>query len=158
MSKTPKEIAEKLLAEGEKTLVFFRGIADEDWGRQVYAEGAAWNVRQVFTHVTAAEKDIPLLIENIVNGEEGIAEDFDLDRYNEGRIRKLGEVNEKELFEVFWARRKKVAAQIEGYSEADLEKSGRHPFLGYAPVAGMVRLMHIHVALHIRDIKKALGD
>lgn len=158
MSNTPKQIAEKLLAEGEKNLEFFRGLADGDWDKQVYADGAAWNVRQVFTHVTAAEKDITRLIDRVVNGEEGVSEDFDLDRYNESRIRKLGQKDEKDIFDTFLERRKKTAAQIEGYSDTDLEKRGRHPFLGDAAVAEMIRLMHMHVSLHIRDIKRVLRD
>ena len=36
------ELAEKLKSEGEKFVLIFSGITDEQWKAEVYTEGATW--------------------------------------------------------------------------------------------------------------------
>jgi hypothetical protein len=40
---------------------------------------------------------------------------------------------------------------------ADLERIGRHPFLGVAPLVEMIKLVYRHNGIHIRDARKLVG-
>jgi len=153
---SPKRLAEKLKIEGKKNLEFFRALTPDQWEQQVYSEGASWTVRQVFAHIAEAEKSIPRLITTILEGSPGVPEDFDLDGYNERKVNQLGDISPDELFERFTAHRTATVAMVNKMTPADLEKTGRHPFLGVAPVLEMLKLMVVHINLHQRDIRRAL--
>ena len=47
---------------------------------------------------------------------------------------------------------------VTGLAEEDLLKIGSHPFLGNAEIAEMVKLMYIHVQLHIRDVRNVIKE
>ena len=40
--------------------------------------------------------------------------------------------------------------------ESDLEKQGRHPFLGMTTLREMIKMLYIHNMTHYRDMKKVL--
>jgi hypothetical protein len=150
------QIAERLEKEGRRTLEFFRQIAPEQWGVQVYADGAAWNVRQVFAHITEVEDSIPRLIQSILDGGPGVSEDFDLDRYNAGAVGKMDDLTPADLFELFAARRANTVEQVRNFSEVELDVIGRHPFLGIAAIREMLRVMIINEKSHYRDVQRVL--
>jgi len=41
-------------------------------------------------------------------------------------------------------------------SELDLEKQGRHPFIGMTSIREMIKMLYLHNQLHYRDMKKVL--
>jgi hypothetical protein len=82
MSEEATKLADKLLSEGERTLVFFRALTAHDWARHVYADGAHWTVRQAFEHLALSERSMLRLCEGLLAGGKGAPEDFDIDRFN----------------------------------------------------------------------------
>ena len=53
MSET-SELAQKLKSEGEKFAEFFGGLTDDQWKKEVYAEGAVWTIRNILSHLTTS--------------------------------------------------------------------------------------------------------
>ncbi len=149
-------LAQKLHAEGEKTLAFFRALSPEDWQRPVYSEGAEWTVRDILAHITSAESSIPRLIRALLEEGKQPPPDFDLDAYNQRKVREMADRTPEELLALFEQRRAATVALVDGMSEADLQTVGRHPFLGEAPVEDMLKLMYRHIQIHQRDIRRAL--
>ena len=90
----------------------------------------------------------------IVAGGAGVPDDFDLDRYNESKVRKVGERSFEELLDAFAAFRGETIDLVATLSLADLDKVGRHPFLGLAPVEDILKLMYRHAQIHQRDIRR----
>ena len=41
-------------------------------------------------------------------------------------------------------------------SDSDLEKIGRHPFLGQTTLREMIKMVYLHNQIHIRDIKNGI--
>ena len=41
-------------------------------------------------------------------------------------------------------------------ADADLDRQGRHPFLGITAVEAMLKLLYRHTMLHERDTRKAI--
>jgi len=157
MTDTPQFLYERLLSEAEKTLGFFERLPEESWQRVIYTEGAHWTVRQVLAHFAASEDSIHRLIQNILAGGRGTPEDFNLDAYNERKVAALNEATIAELMQQFNANRQKNARLVMEMSEADLAKTGHHPFLGTASLAEMIKLLYRHNQIHLRDIRKTLG-
>jgi len=147
----------KLQTEGEKTLAFFRALSPEDWTKEVYSEGATWWVRDILAHITSAERSIPHLIHVLLEEGKQIPPDFDLDAYNQRKVREMANYTPDDLLTLFEQCRADTVALVEKLSAEDLQTVGRHPFLEEAPVEDMLELMYRHIQIHQRDIRKMLG-
>jgi hypothetical protein len=155
MPDTPEFLSERLRAEGAKTLAFFRALNPQQWEAAVYTEGTHWSVRHVLAHFVATEAGITRLVENIMAGGQGTPEDFDVNAYNERKVDGLKETTPEELLEQFSQLREISSTLVRGLHPEDLGKSGRHPWLGLAPLGEIVKLMYRHNQIHQRDIRKA---
>lgn len=157
MSLLANELADALETEGEKTLAFFRALTPEQFTIQVYADGPAWKVHNLLAHFVDVEGHISALIRSIVDGGAGVDEGFDIDRWNAKHTADLSQQDDASLQTEFARLRAATVAMVRTFSDADLEKRGRHPALGITEVKNMVRLMYIHLQGHQRDIKRALN-
>lgn len=156
MSDLAQKLAARLRQEGEKSLAFFRALPEGAWEREVYHEGARWTVHQVLAHFVEAEDSIRRLVEHILDGGDGVPEDFDLDLYNERHVARIEALSREELYRRFHSLRERTAEMVAGFDERDLEQKGRHPFLGIAEVADIVKLMYRHNLIHQRELRRAL--
>ena len=155
MSEIP-ELAEKLKSEGEKFIAIFAGLTDEQWQTEVYTEGTAWTIRNVLSHFVTAERGLVKLFEQIRQGGAGSSEDFSIDRYNASMQARTRDSTPQELLEQYKSVRADSIAWTSSLSEADLEKQGRHPFLGTTTIREMIKMLYLHNQLHYRDIKRVI--
>lgn len=149
-------LAEKLKSEGEKFVAFFSSLTEEQWRVEVYTEGAVWTIRNILAHLMTAERAFVKLFENIRQSGTGVSEDFVIDRYNASQQRRTKDLSPGELLAQYQAVRAEMVAWVSGISDADLEKTGRHPFLGLTTLREMVKMVYIHNQIHYRDLRKAL--
>ncbi len=150
------ELAEKLKSEGERFVSIFAGLSDEQWQKEVYTEGTTWTVRNILAHFVTAERGLLKLFENIRQGGLGAADDFSIDRYNASMQARTRELTPQELLEQYKTTRAESIAWTLGLSETDLEKQGRHPFLGVTTIREMIKMLFLHNQLHYRDMKRVL--
>jgi len=150
------ELADKLKTEGEKFTSLFAGLSDEQWISEVYTEGETWTIRNVLAHFVTSERGLLKLFERIRTTGEGSSEDFSIDRYNAAQQQKTKDLAPQELLEQYKAIRADAIAWTLSLSESDLEKTGRHPFLGITTIREMLKMLYIHNLTHYRDMKKAL--
>ncbi|RPJ20687.1 MAG: DinB family protein [Chloroflexi bacterium] len=150
------ELAEKLQSEGEKFVAIFTGLTDGQWQMEVYTEGSTWTIRNILAHFVTSERGLLKLFEKIRQGGEGAPDDFSIDRYNAAMQERTKQATPRELLEQYKAIRAEAAAWTSGLSESDLDKQGRHPFLGVTTIREMIKLLYIHNLTHYRDMKKAL--
>ncbi len=143
---------------GAQLSAFFGDLPPAAWDRRVYSEGAAWTVRQVLAHLVQAEDSMRRLVERILAGESGVPEDFDLDAYNEYKVSQQKTDAPVALLDEFAAARRKTIVLIAGLVEGELDKIGRHPVLGEAPVEMILKLIYRHGNVHRRDIVKVLEE
>lgn len=156
MSELARELADSLETEGRKTLEFFRGLQPEQWSVQVYSDGPAWKVHNLLAHFVEVEGSISRLIRAVADGGPGVRDDFDIDRWNAEHTGVMSQQDRYRLLAEFARRRAATVGMVRGFSDADLEKRGRHPALGTTEIKHMARLMYIHLLGHQRDIKRAL--
>ena len=150
------ELVQKLKSEGEKYAAIFADLTDEQWQKEVYTEGSVWTVRSILAHLVTAERGLAKLFANIRDGGPGASEDFDIDRYNASQQDKTRELTPQELLEQYRAVRAEMIAWVSSLDEADLDKTGRHPFMGHTTLREMIKLVYLHNQLHYRDLKKVL--
>lgn len=159
MTTTPdavQKLVQKISAQGEKTSRFFSDLGEEVWAQQLYADGAEWTVHEVLAHIVDSEDSLRRFFEHIVAQGSGVAEDFDIDRYNAHAVEQLRQTPRRELLTMFGERRANMVSFVRGLTEADLQQAGRHPFLGQATLDEMLRLFYLHVNLHVRDIRNLM--
>jgi hypothetical protein len=157
MGDSPERLAVRLRTEGEKTVAFFQELTPEEMGFQIYESGSNWSVRQILAHFASTELGFADLIDNILSGGAGSPDDFDIDRYNERRVAKLQPVEIVDLLSQFAAAREENIRRVETMQPADMERQGRHPFLGVVPLEEIVKLLYRHNQIHQRDIRRAIS-
>ena len=150
------ELADKLKLEGEKFYALFAGLTDAQWQSEVYTEGETWTIRNVLSHFVTSERGLVKLFEQIRLGGSGSSEDFSIDRYNTAQQQKTKDLSSQDLLEQYKEVRSNSITWTSSLSESDLEKQGRHPFLGTTTIREMVKMLYIHNQIHYRDMKKVL--
>lgn len=150
------DLAAKLKSEGEKLSGFFSGLSAEQWSAQVYTEGSVWTVRSILAHLMTAERAFIKLFEDIRTGGPGASQDFSIDRYNARQQEKTHDLAPDELLNDYRSAREQMVAWVSGLDDAELERTGRHPFLGVTTLREMVKLLYIHNQTHVRDIRKVM--
>ena len=150
------ELADKLRSEGDKFYSLFAGLADDEWNIEVYTEGETWTIRNVLAHFVTAERGLVKLFERIRTTGEGVPEDFSIDRANAAQQAKTKDLSPQELLEQYKEVRSDSVAWTLSISDDDLEKEGRHPYLGVTKIREMLKTLYVHNQLHYRDMKKML--
>ena len=154
MPDTPDFLARRLRRDGKKMTAYFDGLDDDAWMQTVYTEGSKWSVRNVLAHFVTSEQAFLKLFANILEGGSGASEDFDVDRYNARQQEKTEALIPEDLLIQYQEVRAAMVAWVETLVEDDLEKEGRHPFLGETTLAEMIKLVYRHNQIHYRDIRK----
>ena len=157
MPDTPAFLAERLLYEGEKSIAFFQSLAPEQLDQTIYTEGSQWTARQVLTHFVFSEHSLCRLVKNIAAGGSGSPENFDIDGYNERKVKDFEKTALPELLEQFRQNRKNTAMVVANLQVEDLQRQGRHPFLGIAPLAEIIKIIYRHNQIHQREIRQELS-
>jgi uncharacterized damage-inducible protein DinB len=157
MSDTPAALAEKLKAEGHKISAFFSALSPDQWAKVVYDEQAVWSARSILAHLVSAERGFLEIFTAIRDGGPGASDDFDIDLFNASQQAKLADAGPADLLENYQAARAAMVAFVASLTVDDLQKRGRHPALGVTSLAEMLKMVHLHNSLHLRDLKKALA-
>src|SRR5512146_1835180 len=151
-------LAAKLKSEGEKMSSFFAGLTPEQWSAEVYTEGSAWTIRSILAHLMTAERAFVRLFEDVRQGGPGASEDFSIDRYNARQQEKTHDLSSDELLNGYRDARAKMIVWVSALHDSDLERTGRHPFLGVTTLREMIKMIYIHNQTHFRDIRRTLNQ
>jgi hypothetical protein len=156
MPDTASKLADKLTSEGEKTLAFFKELPDNAWTRQIFADGAQWDVRGVFEHLCISEHLLRRLFEQILATGHGVPEGFDVNAFNQEKTGRFASNSRNDMLQLYADTRAKTVVFTQGLSDEQLVMRGRHPGIGDATLEEQIKLVYLHHAMHVRDVKKAL--
>ena len=131
-------------------------LGEDKWSAQVYSDGASWTVRDVVAHLVSAERAFLALFHDIQRGGEGVSEGFVIDEFNAREHAKNERIGWDELLALFRRTRARMIALVESLSMEDLEKRGRHPYLGVTSLREMVKMIYIHSQTHLRDVRRTI--
>jgi hypothetical protein len=157
MVETPEILSERLQKEGEKTMQFISSLTPQQFQLPIYTEGTVWTIREILSHFATAERGFVALFTGILSGEHGVSPDFDIDRYNASQQKKTEYLAGAELIQLYVSSRNEMVLLVRGMQQEDLERVGRHPFLGDTELREMIKMVYLHNQIHLRDIRKALA-
>jgi uncharacterized damage-inducible protein DinB len=149
-------LALKLVSEGERLHGYLKDLGAADWDSAVYTEGSVWTVRSIVAHIVTAERAFVRLFDGIRHGGSGVSDDFEIDRYNARQQEKMRDVSPDELLQQFQTVRSAMVSLVGGLADSDLDRQGRHPFLGVTSLRDMIKMIYIHNQTHYRDVRRAL--
>ena len=153
-----KKLVDKLITSGQRTQEIFQSIQGDDWYQQIYTEGANWSVHHILAHFVASEASVVRLVKFILQGNEGVPEDFNMDAYNEREVNCFSKLPNDMILQRFMERRGETIQLLMELDDSDLAIEGRHPWLGVVPIEEMIKLMYRHNQIHQRDIRKTLAS
>lgn len=136
---------------------FVSTLGDDDWQTVVFSEGAHWTVNNIMTHLAEAEGGMSVQVHKTRKGQETIPEGFDLDRWNAGTTKRMGEPTPDELMAMMEQTRAKTLEVMESLNDDDWEKVGRHPSRGPITIEQYYETIYMHEMTHVEDAKKALN-
>jgi hypothetical protein len=156
MTDRRNEIIAKLEENLKNTTSFFRSLSGDQLSVQVYTDGAKWTAKQVLAHFITIERSMHWLFKDILSGGSGSPDDFDVDRFNLTQTKKLDGLTVEELIEQFRPVREGTIAIVRGMTEQDLNREGKHVFLGHGNLERFIIWAYEHERIHEDDIRKAL--
>lgn len=143
------------LAHGRGTFLGVVGALDKAaLDRPVWAEGGTWTARELISHVAYAEAGMRPLIAGGVAGNAPVPPaDFDIDRYNEGNLRRARAQTIPELLARLGDSREETLRLLAPLTASDLDRPVRHPVAGPTTVEGIFRIIAYHERLHAKDLR-----
>lgn len=158
MSNERKEaIKAKLAAAREDWNATLNGLTEEQWTTPAYSEGSEWRVVDILRHVADSERGMTGLMAQIKAGGEGVSPDFDLARWNQRVVSKLGEKSPRELLDGMAESRTALFAFIDDLEGDDWDRQGRHGSMQIMTIEEILHLIADHEALHLAGIREALN-
>lgn len=158
MLDTPERLAERLNLEGQKTVDFFCRFTPDQLEQIIYSDGSSWSVRQVLAHLVSSEKAFGDLIVDILDGGLGAPEGFDIHQFNQGEVAGMDGENREDLLRQFEEQRELNVKRISRIHSEDLNRLGRHPYLGIVALEEIVKLLYRHNQIHQRDVRRLVSD
>ncbi len=132
-------------------------LDEEQWQTEVYADTENWQVIHLVRHLMDAERGIALNANNIANDSQGVPPDFDINRYNKSRVKKLASQGPKELLQELAKNRAALLEQINALPYEKWDTTGRAADLRTATVEDLFDEIARHELQHATDIASALG-
>ena len=151
-------VKQKLTAVREETYPTLGGLADEQWNRVAYSEGAEWRVADILRHVADSEKGMTALMIQVKAGGEGVPPDFDLSRWNQRVVTKLQDKSPQALLEGMADNRAALFAFIDTLADDDWAKQGRHASLHILTIEQVCHLIADHEQTHVDEIRRLVSQ
>lgn len=145
-------LADKLAAEGERVAAFFAAHAERA-DAPIYADGAAWSLRQTLEHLVLSERGLLQAFGDVAAGGPGAPESMDIEAFNREQTDALAALSYAALGEAFLAQRSATVAFTRALSDEQLARRGRHPALGEASLTEMLKMIVLHGGMHMRDVR-----
>ncbi len=143
-------------------LTLLNSLEPAQWDAVVFSENEPqtnqpWTVATAVGHVIDSERGMSIQVHKIRKGEPTIPEGFDLDRWNAGVQKRLGNPSPTELLAALDSTRAKTLEGLASLQAEEWALSGRHPSRGIITIEQYYATIAGHDRMHIEDIQQALA-
>ena len=146
-------LRERLAASRETFLAAARALTAEELDRPVGHE-SHWTARDLIGHVAYAEAGMLPMIASAMEGQPPrYTPDFDIDRWNEGRVRRAREQSVEQLLARLEESRGQALALLDRLADADLDRPTTHPVAGDTTIEGIFKIIAYHERSHAKDLR-----
>ncbi|HEX5504931.1 MAG TPA: DinB family protein [Thermomicrobiales bacterium] len=147
------QLRERLARGREEFLGAVAALDAADLARPVGAE-SAWTAKDLIGHVAYAEASMLPMIEGPLAGQPfKVRPDFDLDRWNESRVRRASEQAVPDLLARLEESRRQTLARLDAMDDADLDRPTSHPRAPETTVEGIYRIIAGHERDHAAELR-----
>ncbi|MBX3015617.1 MAG: DinB family protein [Caldilineaceae bacterium] len=157
MTEQKTQWQQKLAESRAGLLALLQDLTPDQWTQVVFSEGAPWTVTTVVSHLLDSERGMSIQIHKTRKGEETVPPGFDIDRWNAGVQKRVGDLSPAELLASLVATRAKTLEVMNSLQAEDWARIGRHPARGLITIAQYYETIYEHELTHTRDIQAALG-
>jgi uncharacterized protein (TIGR03083 family) len=119
-------------------------------------ENPTWSVRDILAHLVVSEPGMVANARRFLAGSGGVPPDFRVDEWNERQVAKRAGMTGQELVAELTENRQKTLEFLDGVSEGELDRRGRHADLTEMSVEELFRTLMSHEQTHIAEIDRAL--
>jgi len=147
---------EKLTESRAALFALLNSLQPDQWNTPVFSEGDTWNVATVVSHLLDSERGMSIQIHKTRKGEETIPPGFDLDRWNAGVAKRVGNLSPAEIMVALETTRAKTLEVMNSLHDDDWSRTGRHPSRGVITIDQYYETIHAHELIHAADIRKAV--
>lgn len=148
---------EKLAESRAALFALLNSLQPGQWHAPVFSEGDTWNVATVVSHLLDSERGMSVQVHKSRKGEETLPPGFDLDRWNAGVPKRIGNLSPAELIAALETTRAKTLDVMNSLQDEDWARTGRHPSRGVITIDQYYETIHAHELIHADDIRKAVG-
>ena len=147
------QLRERLAASRTAFLEAVGALADDELARAV-GHASDWTVKDLIGHVAYAEASMLPLVQGALAGESRrTPPDFDIDRWNESRVRRAREQPVPELLARLEESRREALATLDRLAAADLDRPVHHPVAGDTTVEGIFKIIALHERGHAKELR-----
>jgi len=148
---------QKLSESRRDLLAFLEALPADAWTTPVFSEGEPWTITTVVSHLIDSERGLSIQVHKIRKGEETVPPDFDINRWNSGVQKRIGDLAPAELLAALVTIRAKTVDGMNSLQPAEWTLTGRHPARGIITVEQYYETIHAHELAHLADLQKAYG-
>jgi hypothetical protein len=141
----------------QKTLESLSTLTPAQWELQLYDE-PVWQVRNLMAHFVSAERGLLALAQDVAGGGPGATPGLDIDQYNASEQTRLEGHSPAELLVMYDQARQQTVDWVRTLDAVQLDRVGRHPFLGDINVETMITAIYGHQLFHMRDLLRLFGS
>ena len=147
-------IQERLQSGQEAFLAAVAALGDEELTHQVWVDSGHWTARDLIAHVSLAEDSMRGLITATLNGTPPQPNpEFDIDRFNEGRLRRTEGIALPDLLAHLAQSREETLQLLDRVTDGDLDLPSYHPVVRETTVEGIFRVIGFHQRSHAKDLR-----
>jgi uncharacterized protein (TIGR03083 family) len=157
MSDRKAQLREGLARDRQFLLDAIAALSEDDMARPC-GHASDWTVKDLIGHIAYAEGSmIPLAQGGVAGDAHKQPPDFDIDRWNESRVRRARSQSLPELLARLATSREQLLSLLDTLTDADLARPVYHPTQKDTTVEGIFRIIAGHERLHGEELRAAAG-
>jgi uncharacterized protein (TIGR03083 family) len=132
-------------------------VGPDDWSRHS-PTNEGWTIQNLLTHLSTAETGFVPTLKRMSEGQGGVPQDFDPNRWNAGQLRRRAENNPEQLRIDLEAAHAAMLSLLDTLDDTALDQRGHLSSGVDGSTEDCFRLVADHKRAHTQDIEAALGD
>ncbi|NIM92281.1 MAG: hypothetical protein GTO18_01000 [Anaerolineales bacterium] len=153
-----EDIRKYILEKHSETWPILEALSPADQEKEVYVKSdVTWTVRDIVAHLADSEVGLLGQAKRVAVGKPSLPEDFDLDRWNRGVVRRTADKSYSDLLKQILEAHHGELQFLQEMDEEVLDLRGRHGSGVNFSVEDFLRRIPQHRWEHTQDISEAIG-
>ena len=132
-------------------------VGPDGWSRRS-PTNEGWTIQDLLTHLSTSESGFVPTLKRMSEGQGGVPQDFDPNRWNAGQLRRRADTSPEQLRMDLEAAHAAMLSLLDSLDEAALDQRGHLSSGVDGSTEDCFRLVASHKRSHTQDIEAALGD